>query len=1225
MNQPAPFPLRFEPSFWNGPRARQYSDRSDAFQQLVGDALRELFGSRASVSPTEGRDGAIDAFIGEDQSGRQHAFADLPAPQIIECKDHDDTRDGYLMNIAIGWRKVAEKLRRQALSGWTGHFRPWHRARSYVYCMSAVLPNQEERDKLLRSITEFFDGLPADQRPPLEKIRVLDWADLRDLLDRLPRVADRWIGTGLTLVLGHAEYCARLTRFRRYLLEGYLPFVEPAIETKIHPQAILARLEALAGVGGVMLKGVGGVGKTRMALEVAHLADASNWRVLHVLPGEPGVTIEDLSAVLFTGSTRTLLVFDYLDQMPKLDLGSLRHQLLPEANRRGESLALLANLRPSSLRRPQAERDALFIEDILVQPTAEQKSSITELALDRIAPLAVAQFGRQRVRELCGERPIIAMFVAEELQRQAQQGILAPASLISLRSGDLLSWLRRRLIEDKLVLDGGSGFLPPEPEPSLIAAAAMLAAAPLGRNEMQEAGRDACQAAGGDGDLIAGRVLDGLLSLGWLEPRALELAAAHDVVADEVLAQVLWDRPVGKLRDSVMPWILAPALSSARVLGRYATALSRLLGSEAVETEKEAALREQASVWLRSQSSRLGEMLALAEVSEAAYAMGAMVSAPAWAAACVVEWSQLVTPWLTEHGTHAEARHLLYRGLKELPVESASELIVAALNWIPEHISGETANFVLRSLVCRADLGEHAPRAIDLAMAWLEEFPLSPEAQFLLHALLPRTGLGEHAPRAIDLAMAWLEKFPLSPEAEFVLHDLLPRTGLGKHAPRAIDLAMAWLEKFPLSPEAGFVLPRLLPRVDLGEHARRAIDLAMAWLEEFPLSPEAQFLLHALLPRTDLGEHAPRAIDLAMAWLEEFPLSQEAGFVLPPLLARTDLGEHAPRAIDLAMAWLEKFPLENDAEFVLKRLFGKRGLSPAQRTKCVAIALPQLKRLGSAPEASYLLRGCLRDRELDPESARLVLDYSVAWIRKNPQAEGADYIFNRVLRRPDLSEIVWKEASDVALAWLRSHASKENRDLALAALLARPDLLKERDLDWAVQEAEQWVTYQPKGAHSPTKLLAALERLHRRLDPNIAPDKLSTDFGKLVLAVRRQSEVPGPRELEQIIDSMTAALDTSRPALASFPLPSLLALIQPATHPELWAKLMALARRILAHPKFLPHHREGLTRAIWLLVDSGEWAEECARPVLEEIDLLRPRTSVRAAEAGHPPLSHLDE
>src|SRR5574337_1110465 len=153
------FPLRFEPSSWNGPRAKQYSDRSDAFQQLVGDALREQFGSRASISPTEGRDGSIDAFVDEDRNG-SHALSDLLAPQIVECKDHDDTRDGYLTNVAVGWARVAEKLRRQAASGWTGHFRPWQRARSYVYCVSAVLPNQEERDKLHRNITNFFAGLP---------------------------------------------------------------------------------------------------------------------------------------------------------------------------------------------------------------------------------------------------------------------------------------------------------------------------------------------------------------------------------------------------------------------------------------------------------------------------------------------------------------------------------------------------------------------------------------------------------------------------------------------------------------------------------------------------------------------------------------------------------------------------------------------------------------------------------------------------------------------------------------------------------------------------------------------------------------------------------------------------------------------------------------------------------------------------------------------------------
>ena len=93
-----------------------------------------------------------------------------------------------------------------------------------------------------------------------------------------------------------------------------------------------------------------------------------------------------------------------------------------------------------------------------------------------------------------------------------------------------------------------------------------------------------------------------------------------------------------------------------------------------------------------------------------------------------------------------------------------------------------------------------------------------------------------------------------------------------------------------------------------------------------------------------------------------------------------------------------------------------------------------------------------------------------------------------------------------------------------------------------------------------------------------------------------------------MLNSMATALSTSRPSPAAYPLPSLLALVQPATHPELWARLIALARRILAHPNFLPRHREGLARAVWLLVDRGAWPEEFARPVLEELGLRVPVT-----------------
>ncbi len=494
-----PFPLQFDPATWQGPRAGQYDDRSDAFQQLVGDMLRERYGTFANVAPTEGRDGSIDAFI----EGVERGLGDLTTAQIVECKDHDDTREHYLGNIDQGWAQVAKKLQKQAEAGWPGHYQPWTRARSYAYCVSAVLPNQQARDALHQRIRVFFDQLPAHQKPPIETIRVFDWSDLRDLLDRCPRLADQWLGARLPLIPGHAEHCASLTRFRRYLLSSNLPFVPPEAGAQSAPQAILDRLDALAGGGGVVLSGVGGIGKTRTSLEVGHLAHASGWRVLHALPGEPGVTIEDLKDVVLDGDTKTLVIFDYLDQMPGLDLGTLRRRLLPEAEKRGLRLALLGNLRPSALRTANPERDALFTEQILLRPSERQTAEIAEHALDRIARLAVAQLGRERVRELCGERPIITMLIAEELQRRALNDTLTTVDLAGLRRGDLVGWLRKRLTEDGLVVAGGAGFLPPQPGPALIAAAAMLAAAPLEADEMQAAGATACQAAGGDGSRTA--------------------------------------------------------------------------------------------------------------------------------------------------------------------------------------------------------------------------------------------------------------------------------------------------------------------------------------------------------------------------------------------------------------------------------------------------------------------------------------------------------------------------------------------------------------------------------------------------------------------------------------------------------------------------------------------------------------------------------------------------
>jgi hypothetical protein len=251
---------------------------------------------------------------------------------------------------------------------------------------------------------------------------------------------------------------------------------------------------------------------------------------------------------------------------------------------------------------------------------------------------------------------------------------------------------------------------------------------------------------------------------------------------------------------------------------------------------------------------------------------------------------------------------------------------------------------------------------------------------------------------------------------------------------------------------------------------------------------------------------APGLLIAALNWLPHHLDIETASYVLGPLAARPDLGDHAPRAINLAMAWLEKFPRAQDAEFVLKRLFGFAGLSAAQRAKCVAIAVPHLERLGSAPEASHLLKGCLRDRALDPESARLVVDFGLAWIRSNPQAEASDYIFNRLLRRRDLAAADWEDISNIALTWLRSHKSKANRDLSLAVLLTRPDQLEKQNLDWVLQEAQQWLTDPPGGARTPIKLLKALDRFHWRHDPS---------GERFPIAVLERWQRPGTHATEQ--------------------------------------------------------------------------------------------------------------
>lgn len=57
---------------------------------------------------------------------------------------------------------------------------------------------------------------------------------------------------------------------------------------------------------------------------MAHGAARDGWRVLYVLPGEPGVDVDMLAEVVLSSSGETLILSDYLDQAHRLDLGGIR-------------------------------------------------------------------------------------------------------------------------------------------------------------------------------------------------------------------------------------------------------------------------------------------------------------------------------------------------------------------------------------------------------------------------------------------------------------------------------------------------------------------------------------------------------------------------------------------------------------------------------------------------------------------------------------------------------------------------------------------------------------------------------------------------------------------------------------------------------------------------------------------------------------------------------------
>ena len=87
-----------------------------------------------------------------------------------------------------------------------------------------------------------------------------------------------------------------------------------------------------------------------------------------------------------------------------------------------------------------------------MRPDASQSQRIIQVMTETVTPTACECLGRDEVIRLCGQRPIIALLIAQELERRAQRGNLRNMDFEHFRSSDLTRWLRQRLAEPPLCI-----------------------------------------------------------------------------------------------------------------------------------------------------------------------------------------------------------------------------------------------------------------------------------------------------------------------------------------------------------------------------------------------------------------------------------------------------------------------------------------------------------------------------------------------------------------------------------------------------------------------------------------------------------------------------------------------------------------------------------------------------------------------------------------------------
>ncbi|MEV0135913.1 trypsin-like peptidase domain-containing protein [Dactylosporangium sp. NPDC050688] len=921
----------------------------------------------------------------------------------------------------------------------------------------------------------FREHLPAAGASAHEITRLDAVADQRwrDLLraegicpDPRPVFPDRWNETCRHLT-PHGDYIDDLAARWPSLTADGLSFVDPGDHPSA-PENVLAVLTDMASGAhpriGLMLTGIPGIGKTRLCLETAALADRKGWNVVHL---RVRVSLEDVWKSVEALPSRVLLVVEDIELLADTSMKTI-DDLRAEARNKGVEMAILTAARSTALRYVNSwtlmPRETF--EEVEVRCDQHYQANIGRRAVQSLAKDAVEQAGEAveaHLVRICRGIPAIAVLLAAYYNGEVIAG-RSVGTAVPLGAQGIAGWLRKVLDREELRLPSvGPSEPDPEPDGVLVTTAWIAAAAPLDSKSLEERLK------------IRGKILsrlgrewkpqnlvDLLCRAGVLARRGDTVRVVHDLYADQLLGEVLVERDSETIRLEILHETLKPGLSDHHVLRNVARAVNRL--REALDDKPGDALVAAVQGWCGDKKDRTAALRTFLGRDPDGQTLHTLLRLPTWQHAT----RRLVEPvaeiWLQRHFREPRARDGVFAVASCLDPRVGYPYL---LGWITNNATNPAAAYAFHRLSPPEDLdSEFGEWTMERAFKWLAHHALHPSASFVLDKLLnTHHGFGlphDHplAARLVAWARAWLQRNGATPNASYVAPRLVQRPEL---TGRELEATARFLldTVAPREPHnASFALVPVLRRHrhhgglpdDVFD---QAVKDSLRWLQDkrYGRGSRAMFVLENLIsPDLPGRDDLPRAVRLALEWLRLNAALPEAGRIMKPLLdlARKETDPWARLAEDesaevarLTLSWLsnpQSVQINRIGVYrisVLGALLHTRLLddNSNELRQWVEEALRLYQQTPNPMVGRALLPPLLNKRTLPAEFRTDLLDAAFDQLRRHPRSEHTAHPLTSLLRRTDLTAEEYGTAMTATLGWLDAHPFRSNAILLLSTAL----------------------------------------------------------------------------------------------------------------------------------------------------------------------------------------------